>query len=169
MVDALSSLRNLGRIPGAAGIRQDMWLGTATAPRSPLKTQLLPAQFVLSILAEFRNRLSATFLVYAFRDHKQLERLCQTVYFPTEPASIASLTLVNGMLYYMIKELMFEGDYGMCKNYDLKSFCDQAEQNFHLGVETYEIFAHPSHESVKVLMLAVSIVPEFSSQVLSGH
>jgi len=155
IVDALSSLRNLGKTPGTAGIRQEMRLGTSTASASVPDIQLLPAKFVLSLLAEFRKRLSALFLAYAFRDPRQLERLCQSVYFPTEPVSIASVTLVNGMIHYLIKELMFDGDYGLCKGYDLKILSDQAEQNFHLGVETYEILAHPSHESVKVLMLAV--------------
>lgn len=85
--------------------------------------------------------------------------MCQSVYFPTEPVPTVTLTLLNGMLYYMIVELMFESDCGLYKDYDIKSFAEQAERNFHLGVETYEVFAHPSHESVKVLMLAVSETP----------
>ncbi|KAK5941231.1 hypothetical protein PMZ80_006508 [Knufia obscura] len=167
VVDALKSLNNLGRTPGGAGIQQDMRLGSSTTPRSLPEVQLLPAQFVLSLLAQFRNRLSAIFLAYAFRDYKQLERLCQSIYFPTEPVSIASLTLVNGVLYYMIKELIFGGDYGLCKGYDLKAFSEQAERNFHSGVETYEIFAHPSHESVRVLMLAMLKAQEEGKPLLT--
>lgn len=44
----------------------------------------------------------------------------------------------------------------MGEQFDLKAYHDQAERNFHLGVETYEIFTQPSNESAKVLMLAVS-------------
>lgn len=156
MVDALSSLQNLIKTPGSGAIKQDMRLGDTAAPRQLPDIQLLPAQFVLSLLQEFKNRVSALFLAYAFRDHRQLERLCQQVYFPTEPVSLASLTLMNGMLLYMIKELLFEGNYGICRDHDLKALHDQAERNFHLGVETYEIFAYPSLDSAKVLMLAAS-------------
>lgn len=95
-------------------------------------------------------------LAYAFRDHRQLERICQQVYFPTEPVSMATLTLMNGMIFYMIKELLWGTTSSLGEQFDLKAYHDQAERNFHLGVETYEIFTQPSNESAKVLMLAVS-------------
>lgn len=160
VVDALSSLRKLVKPQGGTvgASSHSLRLGNATAalPRQLPDIQVLPAQFVLALLQEFKGRVSALMLAYAFRDHRQLEKLCQQVYFPTEPVSMASLTLMNGMLFYMIKELLWEGEYGLCKDFDLKAFHDQAERNFHLGVETYEIFTQPSLDSTKVLMLAVS-------------
>lgn len=78
---------------------------------------------------------------------------------------MAALTLMNGMLFYMIKELLWEGGLGLCKDYDLQAFHDQAERNFHLGVETYEVLTHPSLDSAKVLMLAVSSL-SFSLHIL---
>ena len=156
VVDALSSLHNLGKTPGSAGIRQDMRLGSSSTPRPVPDLQLLPAPFVLRLLAFFKDRHAALFIGYTFRDHGQLEQLCQSVYFPTRPLSIAQLALVNGMLFYLIKQLMMDGDHGFCDDYDLRMLLDQAEKNFHLGIETYDIFAHPSHDSVKALSLAVS-------------
>ncbi|KAK5088597.1 hypothetical protein LTR05_002817 [Lithohypha guttulata] len=167
VVDALSSLRNLVKPAGFGIIKHDLRLGTSVLPRVLPEIQLLPAQFVLTLLQEFRTRISALFLAYAFRDHKQLERLCQQIYFPTEPVTLASLTLMNGMIFYMIKELLFEGSYGACKDYDLKSYHDQAERNFHLGVETYEVFTHPSLESTKVLMLAMLKAQEEGKPLLA--
>lgn len=134
-----------------------MRLGKTCAARQSPDIQLLPAQFVLSLLQEFKNKPSAMFLAYAFRDHRQLEKLCQQIYFPTEAIPLASLTLMNGMLYYLITEVLFQDDPGTCVGYDLKSLRDQAELNFHRGVETYELFASPSLESAKVFMIAVSI------------
>lgn len=74
---------------------------------------------------------------------------------------MATLTLMNGLIYYLIKELMWECHSTLYKDYDLKIYHDQAERNFHLGVETYEIFTQPSMESAKVLMLAVSALASF--------
>lgn len=153
--DALSSLRSLARTTGASGIRQELRLGSDNAPRVMPAIELLPAHFVLSLLQDLKTRPSALFLAYAFRDHKQLEKYCQKVYFPTEPVSIAVLTLVNGMLLYNIRDLHYTGNHGPCENYDLEPLRAQADRNFQLGVETYEMFAHPSLESAKVLMLAV--------------
>lgn len=154
--DALSSLHNIVETPSAGGNKQDTRFGDAVTTRDLPDVQLLPVQFVLKLLQVFKNRVSAIFLAYAFRDHGQLERLCQKAYFPVEPLSLASLTLMNGMLMYMIKELMFEGDHEVCKGYDLKAYHDQAERNFHRGIETYELLAQPSLEGAKAIMLAVS-------------
>lgn len=156
VADALISLQTLASASGGVGIKQPMRLGRTEVTRKPPEIELLPAQFVLSLLQEFKHKPCALFLAYAFRDHRQLERLCQQIYFPTDSVSLPSLTLMNGMLYYLITELLFNDDIGSFTSYDLKALRDQAEQNFHLGVETYEIFASPSLESAKVLMLAVS-------------
>lgn len=157
VADALISLKKLAGAPAAGvGIKQPMRLGKISTARQSPDMQLLPAQFVLSLLQEFKNKPTALFLAYAFRDHNQLEKLCQRIYFPTEAVSLASLTLMNGMFYYLITELLFQDEYGACVGYDLKGLRDQAELNFHRGVETYEVFASPSLESAKVFMLAVS-------------
>lgn len=156
VVDALTSLRKLVKPSGNASASHSLRLGGTLLPRQLPDIQILPAQFVLLLLQEFKGRVSALMLAYAFRDHRQLERICQQVYFPTEPVSMATLTLMNGMIFYMIKELLWENDSRLCKDFDLKAYHDQAERNFHLGVETYEIFTQPSMESAKVLMLAVS-------------
>lgn len=160
--DALTSLRK-----GFSGIRQDLHLGHTAPPRVLPDIQLLPSQFVLVLLQEFKNKISGMFLAYAFRDHKQLEKLCQRVYFPTEPVSLAGLTLMHGMLFYMIKELLFEGSHGAVKDYDLKGFAEQAERNFHLGLQTYEVLTHPSLESAKVLMLGMLKAQEEGKPLLT--
>lgn len=167
VADALTSLRKLVRPTGPSGIRQDLHLGLSPPARILPDIQLLPSQFVLALLREFKHKVSALFLAYAFRDHRQLERLCQQVYFPTEPVSLASLTLMNGMLFYMIKELLFEGNHGAVKDYDLSGFAKQAERNFHLGLQTYEVLTHPSLESSKVLMLGMLKAQEEGKPLLT--
>lgn len=159
LVDALSSLRKLvkpqGGTVGTSSHSLRLGNPATVLPRQLPDIQVLPAPFVLALLQEFKGRVSALMLAYAFRDHRQLEKLCQQVYFPTEPISMATLTLMNGLLFYLIKELLWYGDHGACKDYDLKAYYDQAERNFHLGVETYEIFTQPSLDSTRVLMIAV--------------
>lgn len=142
-------------------------LGKTEVTRQSPDIQLVPTQFVLSLLQEFKNRPSALFLAYAFRDHRQFERLCQQIYFPTEPVSLASLTLMNGMIFYLVTELLFRDRPETCAGYDLKAIRDQAEQNFHRGVETYEVFASPSLESAKVFMLAMLKAQEESKPLLT--
>lgn len=155
VVDALSSLRKLVK---PSGTGDSLRLGNATnIPRPLPDIQILSAPFVLALIQEYRGKLSILSLAYTFRDFRLIERLCQQVYFPTQPVSMASLTLMNGVIMYMIKEFMWDGNSALSKDYDLQEFHDQAERNFNLGVETYEVTTQASLESVKVLMLAVSV------------
>lgn len=159
VADALSLLRNLVKTPGPANIRQEFRLGFAGTPRQLPEIPLLPAQFVLSLLQEFKARHCSMFLACAFRDQRELERVCQRVYFPTEPVPLAVLTLMNGMLFYIMKEMMIDQSYGACGEYasEMKEFCNQVERNFHLGIETFDLLASPSLDSAKALMIAVSL------------
>jgi len=159
LADALSSLRNLVKVPGSTGIRQEVRLGFAGAPRQLPEIPLLPAQLVLSLLQEFRTRHCSMFLACAFRGQRELERVCQRVYFPTQPVSLAALTLMHGLLFYVMKEMMFDQSYGACHNYAsaMGDYCAQAERNFHLGIETFDLLTSPSLESAKALSIAVSM------------
>lgn len=162
IADALTSLRNLISSPNTTKVKRETRVGFPGTPRQIPELPLLPANFVLTLLQEFRNKYCVAFLMFGIKDHREIERICQRVYFPTEPVPLAVLTLMNGMLLYMIQELIFEQKYGACEEFvpQLKDFCNLTERNFRLGIETFDLLAFPSLESAKALLIAVSLTPD---------
>ena len=156
--DALASLAGGSRATGVnVGIRQNMRLGTSASMASKALPDipLLPAQFVLDLLQLFREKQACLYLVFCVRDHRQLEKMCQRIYFPTETVSVASVTAMHGLLLYMIKDLLQAETPVFCTIEELQQHHDQAELNFHTGMETYELLAFPSLDSAKALMVAM--------------
>jgi hypothetical protein len=91
-----------------------------------------------------------------FKEWGQLESLCQKAYFPTEPLPAASITLLNGILMYMIEEI--EGNTTdpdeIAKH---KSYGKLCENNFYTGLQQYDTLVTPTLHNVQVLLLGVSL------------
>jgi hypothetical protein len=96
----------------------------------------------------------------AVTDPKLIEYLCQRVYFPTEPVTLGHITSVNGTMRLLLRELIITED-PLNKEHDLKALKAQAERNFHLGLETFEIVTVPSFENVIAITTAVSLKCSF--------
>lgn len=93
----------------------------------------------------------------SWKDTRQLESLCQSIYFPIEPIPSGSTTLLHGLLYFVIRDYIHEGDPDLAR-YDLgssKSFC---ERTFSAGLDSPQMLADPTLEKVQALLIGVSLL-----------
>jgi hypothetical protein len=91
----------------------------------------------------------------SWKNTRQLESLCQSIYFPLEPVSTGSMTLLHGLLYFVIRDYMHEGHPDLAQ-FDLpssKAFC---ERSFVAGLNSYQMMVDPSLEKVQALLIGVS-------------
>lgn len=156
--DALVSLRQVLGTIGFPAVSYEMHFepGSSLTKTIP-EMELLPASFVISCLKNFRNRASALLLAFALRDHTSIDRICQKVYFPTEPVTLGTLTVMHGLLYYLLKEITADDLFPeLAKSYDVTAYLNLCEKNFHIGIESYEVLVNPTLDNAKALTLAVS-------------
>lgn len=110
----------------------------------------------------FRTRLTSTaqppfFLVsQSWKDTRQLESLCQSIYFPIEPIPSGSTTLLHGLLYFVIRDYIHEGDPDLAR-YDLSSSKTFCERSFSAGLNSPQMLADPTLEKVQALLIGVSL------------
>ncbi|KAK1517642.1 uncharacterized protein CCOS01_11899 [Colletotrichum costaricense] len=80
---------------------------------------------------------SILFLFYAVENRIQVEELCRRVYFSVEPVTIGEVTLLNGFLSVLLRDIDFESnpEFSPEEANRLYTMCNS---NFKAGVETYE-------------------------------
>ncbi|KAF3249513.1 hypothetical protein TWF192_005586 [Orbilia oligospora] len=133
-------------------------------PKSLPEMELLPAQFVISVLRKLKEYPSVHYLAYAMRDQMALEKICQAVYFPTEPVSLGQLTTMHGLLLFLLEEYIALND-PILSGWDSAKFLRLCEKNLHIGCQSYEILAVPHVDNVKALTLGV-VFAQLSSKPL---
>lgn len=92
---------------------------------------------------------------YFLADVSMIERLFQEVYSLTGTITHSHVTSVLGILCILLKEFMAASD-KICQEHDLSTYLTICERCFKSGIETYEIMAVPSFESVLALAFGVS-------------
>ncbi|KAE8402964.1 hypothetical protein BDV37DRAFT_272511 [Aspergillus pseudonomiae] len=118
----------------------------------PTMDNLLPIDLIIAILKEIKTNRPIFLCSYVINDPALVERLCQRVYFPTEPISTADLASMHGILLTLLKEFTILGN-SLCQRFDLKAHMSTCEQNFNTLVESYDVLAVPSFESIFALIM----------------
>ncbi|KAL3442450.1 fungal-specific transcription factor domain-containing protein [Aspergillus insuetus] len=130
-------------------------VATPRPPEEPLpREQLLPADLVVAVVRKVKAHPPFFLVSQSWKNTRQLESLCQSIYFPLEPVSTGSLTLLHGLLYFVIRDYMHEGDPDLAR-FDLpssKAFC---ERSFSAGLNSYQMMVDPSLEKVQALLIGV--------------
>lgn len=85
-----------------------------------------------------------------------LEKLCHKVYFPIQPCSKAEVTLVNGLLYYLL-DAYSKGKFDDLSSADCAKYAQLCEENFCAGIQDYECLVTPTLENIQCLMMGVSV------------
>jgi Fungal specific transcription factor domain len=106
----------------------------------------------------FLVKLPPVILHNGFRDHMILENLCKKVYFPTRSFSKGEVTLVNGLLFYLLDAYSKENDSDLSSS-DSATYSELCEKNFCDGIQDYECLVTPSLENIQCLMMGVSHHP----------
>ncbi|EXF79328.1 hypothetical protein CFIO01_02063 [Colletotrichum fioriniae PJ7] len=114
--------------------------------------QLPPSEFVIRLLRTVSHH-SILFLFYAVENRIQVEELCRRVYFSVEPVTIGEVTLLNGFLSVLLRDIDFESnpEFSPEEANRLYTMCNS---NFKAGVETYEVMAVPTFEHTLILSIA---------------
>ncbi|KXH34802.1 hypothetical protein CSAL01_00383 [Colletotrichum salicis] len=109
--------------------------------------QLPPSEFVVRLLrtVSLENRI-------------QVEKLCRRVYFSVEPVTIGEVTLLNGFLSVLLRDIDFESNPEFSAE-EANRLYNMCNSNFKAGVETYEVMAVPTFEHTLILSMADGNLP----------
>ncbi|KAF5674977.1 transcriptional regulatory [Fusarium heterosporum] len=152
----------------------------AAVSRSVPEVSSPPATVVLAILRKIKGTNFPYFQYHAnnaaqptkflpgqaVTDIRLIEHFCQKVYFPSEPVTLGDITSVNGMMRLILREFIITEE-SLGPEYDLKELKAQAERNFDLGLETFEMLTVPSFENVLVITTAILKIQNESKPVLA--
>ncbi|KAJ5085024.1 C6 transcription factor [Penicillium argentinense] len=115
---------------------------------------LLPVDLVVAIVKRVKAQPPFFLVSQAWRDYQQLESLCQSVYFPLQPVAAGSLSLLHGLLYYIIRDYMHEKPADLA-HYDLSpsaAFCERKLSSF---LQSNETIVNPTLEKLQTLLIGV--------------
>ncbi|KAF6817442.1 hypothetical protein CSOJ01_02364 [Colletotrichum sojae] len=114
--------------------------------------ELPPSEFVIRLLRTVTDQ-SILFLFYAVENRVQVEELCRRVYFSVDPVSVGEVTLLNGYLSVLLRDIDFDvhPDITPAEASRLYNIC---HANFKSGIETYQVMAVPTFEHTLILSIA---------------
>ncbi|KAK6352925.1 hypothetical protein TWF696_004920 [Orbilia brochopaga] len=176
ILDALSSLKDMMNTSSVDDGLDDLWFEADEKPRGLPAMELLPPQFVLSLLKRLKdycNKLttdkhsenqSIQYIAYVVNNENALEKLCQAVYFPTEPVTLGQLTNMHGLLFFLLQECVAVEDPIMAE-WDAIGFMRICEKNLHIGCQSYEVLAVPTLDNIKALVMGI-VFAQFNSKPL---
>ncbi|KAH7268663.1 hypothetical protein B0J15DRAFT_486866 [Fusarium solani] len=153
----LASLRDMAREHEASGVNRDDYISAPVPATDNLKMRLPPSTFVLAILRVLRERKGVQPILYYFHgvyDRLQIEKLCRRIYFPLDSVSAAEVTLLNGMLSVVLRELDNIEDSEITSE-EITRYQRICESQFQTGLEVYEVMAMPTRENVMILVIGM--------------
>ncbi|OAX81844.1 hypothetical protein ACJ72_03809 [Emergomyces africanus] len=115
---------------------------------------LPPVAFVVSLVKRIKAQPPFFLVNNSWRDYLQVERLCQKIYFPSEPITAGSITLMHGLLYFIIRDYIHIRDTSLSHS-DCTLYADMCEKRFLLGLKSYDMFVSPTLEKVQALLIGV--------------
>ncbi|KAL4800174.1 fungal-specific transcription factor domain-containing protein [Aspergillus venezuelensis] len=151
---ALSSLKSsLDREPGSGS---GHGLGSRPNELNAVREReaLLPIDLVVAVVRKVKAHPPFFLVSQSWKNTRQLESLCQSIYFPIEPVPAGATTLLHGLLYFIVRDYIYEGDADLAR-FDLdssKSFC---ERSFVIGLNSTQMMADPTLEKVQALLIGV--------------
>ncbi|KAF5865898.1 hypothetical protein ETB97_001966 [Aspergillus alliaceus] len=150
---SLNHLRLLLPTPALSASPEEYRMSRAPAAQSvPSVDHLLPLDLVIALLQEIKTNRPIFLCSYAINNHVLVERLCQRVYFPTEPISTGHLASMYGILLPILKEFTILQN-PLCQRFDLKAYATRCGQDFNNLVESYDVMAVPSLENIFALTM----------------
>ncbi|KAL6235262.1 hypothetical protein BDW75DRAFT_240316 [Aspergillus navahoensis] len=134
--------------------------GASEAAR--VQEPLLPVDLVVAVVKKVKAQPPFFLVSQSWKDTRQLESLCQSIYFPLRPIPAGSTTLLHGLLYFVVRDYLHEGDPDLAR-FDLpssKSFC---ERHFSAGLDHPQMLSDPTLEKVQALLIGTIKAQEESN------
>ncbi|KKK25394.1 hypothetical protein P175DRAFT_0530702 [Aspergillus ochraceoroseus IBT 24754] len=123
-------------------------------PEPQIRETLLPVDLVVAVVKKVKAHPPFFLVNQSWKDAHQLESLCQSIYFPIETIPPGSMTLLHGLLYFIIRDYMHERDPDLAR-FDLASSEAFCEKNFSHGLNSYQMVVYPTLEKVQALLIGV--------------
>ncbi|PGH36814.1 hypothetical protein GX50_00271 [[Emmonsia] crescens] len=127
---------------------------TEVSSKNTPHLNLPPVAFVISLIKRIKAQPPFFLVNNSWRDYLQIERLCQKIYFPSEPITAGSITLMHGLLYFIIRDYIHIGDTSLTHS-DCALYADMCEKSFVSGLKTYDMLVSPTLEKVQALLIGV--------------
>ena len=70
---------------------------------------------------------------------------------------IGTLTLMHGLLMYLLRECLLDSNIQLAQKYDCESYTKQCEDNSRSGMQTYEIMVVPPIDNTEALLIGVCL------------
>ncbi|KAB8069549.1 C6 transcription factor [Aspergillus leporis] len=149
---ALSSLKN--SLANEHPFSNDRPTEAGLVSSSHATEPFLPVDLVVAVVRAVKAKPPFFLVSHSWRDLLQVESLCQSIYFPLNPVPIGSLTLLYGLLYYIIRDYLHEGHSDLSQ-FDLSSSANLCERRFYSGLNSYEMMADPTIEKIQALLIGI--------------
>ncbi|KAL4935121.1 hypothetical protein BDV06DRAFT_217654 [Aspergillus oleicola] len=124
--------------------------GTVNEARA--REALLPVDLVVAVVKKVKAHPPFFLVSQSWKDTRQLESLCQSIYFPVEPVPAGATTLLHGFLYFIIRDYIYEGSSDLAR-FDLESSKSFCERSFVIGLNSTQMLADPTLEKVQALLI----------------
>ena len=142
-----------------------------------LSSLALPSMsLVLKLLRVAENTLQRWFIDYQLMDYTSFKAVCQSVYFPTEEYSIYTWIIVNGGLFYLLRD--GDGDLHEKLGIDrteIKANLRICKHNVDVSIHALRLCIDPSLEACQALVSDQRIClrdiyfDEMEGQILQGY
>jgi hypothetical protein len=88
----------------------------------------------------------------------EITGLCQNIYFPAEPYTIATFITVHTALYYLFRDLPLSDmeELNMSRS-EVKSMVDICVKNAEVACRNLRLVMDPTYENLQALMMGVSV------------
>ncbi|KAH8762821.1 fungal-specific transcription factor domain-containing protein [Hyaloscypha finlandica] len=130
----------------------NLYFPCSSSRLSTQNVELPPVSIVIAALKKAAVKLPAVILHNGFRDHMMLEDLCKKVYLPTRPYSKGEITLLNGLLFYLLDTYSQENSPDLSSS-ECAAYAKICEKNFCDGIQEYECLVTPTLENIQCLMM----------------
>lgn len=129
------------------------------------QVELPPSEFVIRLLRTFTTRQPILTLYHPVDDISQVEELCKRIYFPFETLAAGEITLFNGFMMVLLRDMIAQPQEGLT-NEEAGKYYALCCANFEEGVRSYEVMLTPSYEHILALSIATVNVQLEGDEVL---
>ncbi|KAF2994024.1 hypothetical protein E8E14_001993 [Neopestalotiopsis sp. 37M] len=129
--------------------------------------ELPPSEFAIRLLRTFATRQSILALYHPVDGISQVEELCKRIYFPFESLAVGEITLFNGFMTVLLRDVVAQPQETM-SNDETEKYYALCRANFEHGIKSYDVMLTPSYQHTLALSIAMVNAQIDGNEVLFG-
>lgn len=87
-------------------------------------------------------------------DSGHLEKICQSIYFPTEPIKPGAVALMHAWMFLLIRDYVRHGD-SLTEQFDCQAYIELSHDALATCLAKYDTIAIPTFENMQALIIGV--------------